>query len=31
VVWDPKEEKFLNDQEANLGLQARKMRPPWHL
>ncbi|MGE5735911.1 MAG: Gfo/Idh/MocA family protein, partial [Acidobacteriota bacterium] len=31
VVWDPKEEKFLNDEEANLRLKPRKMRSPWHL
>ncbi len=31
VVWDPKHERFLEDEEANLRLRARKMRPPWHL
>jgi predicted dehydrogenase len=31
VVWDPHKERFLGDEEANLRLQARKMRPPWHL
>jgi predicted dehydrogenase len=30
VVWDPKEERFIDDAEASLRL-ARKMRPPWHL
>jgi predicted dehydrogenase len=30
VVWDPKQERFLDDPEANLRL-ARKMRPPWRL
>lgn len=31
VVWDPRKERFLGDEEANLRLQARKMRAPWHL
>jgi len=31
VLWDPKKEKFLDDEEANLRLRARKMRPPWHI
>lgn len=31
VVWDPKRERFKEDEEANLRLAARKMRPPWHL
>ncbi len=31
LVWDPKKEQFLGDEEANLRLKARKMRPPWHL
>ncbi len=31
VVWDLSKECFLEDEEANLRLRARKMRPPWHL
>lgn len=31
VVWEPKKEHFLEDEEANLRLRARKMRAPWHL
>ena len=31
VTWDPKTERFPDDEEANLRLRARKMRPPWHL
>lgn len=31
VIWDPRQERFLGDEEANLRLRARKMRPPWHL
>jgi predicted dehydrogenase len=31
LVWDPKQEKFLHDPEANLRLLARQMRPPWRL
>ena len=31
VVWDPKRERFINDEEANLRLKARKMRSPWQL
>ena len=31
VVWDPKAEKFIGDEEVNLRLKARKMRAPWHL
>jgi predicted dehydrogenase len=31
VVWDPKKEKFIGDEEANLRLGPRKMRLPWHL
>jgi predicted dehydrogenase len=31
VVWDPAKEKFIDDEEANLRLHARKMRAPWHL
>ena len=30
VVWDPKQERFPDDAEANLRL-ARKMRAPWRL
>jgi predicted dehydrogenase len=31
VVWDPRKERFLGDEEANLRLRARQMRAPWHL
>ena len=31
VVWDPHKEHFPGDDEANLRLPSRKMRPPWHL
>ena len=31
VLWDPRKERFAADEEANLRLLARKMRPPWHL
>ncbi len=31
LVWDPKKEKFLDDEEANLRIRARKMRAPWHI
>ena len=31
LVWDPQKERFLGDEEANLRLQARQMRPPWRL
>jgi GFO/IDH/MocA oxidoreductase family protein len=31
VVWDPKKERFIGDEQANLRLPARKMRTPWHL
>ena len=31
VVWDPKNERFVRDEEANLRLLGRKMRPPWTL
>jgi predicted dehydrogenase len=31
VVWDPKKERFLEDDEANLRLRARRMREPWKL
>jgi predicted dehydrogenase len=30
VTWDPKQERFVDDPEANLRL-SRKMRAPWHL
>jgi predicted dehydrogenase len=30
VVWDPKKERFIDDEEANLRL-VRKMRAPWHI
>jgi predicted dehydrogenase len=31
LVWDPRPEHFLDDEEANLRLLPRKMRPPWRL
>ena len=31
LIWDPKAGKFIDDDEANLRLRARKFRPPWHL
>ncbi len=31
VVWDPKKERFVDDEAANLRLPARKMRAPWKL
>jgi hypothetical protein len=31
VVWDPKKEHFIGDEEADLRLLARTMRAPWHL
>ena len=31
VIWDPKKERFVDDEEANLRLRARKMRAPWRL
>jgi len=31
LVWDPKVEHFVNDEEANLRLKARKFRAPWSL
>jgi predicted dehydrogenase len=31
VVWDPKKEHFIGDQEANLRLLPHEMRKPWHL
>jgi predicted dehydrogenase len=31
VVWDPKKERFIGDEGANLRLLGRNMREPWHL
>lgn len=31
VTWDPKKERFVEDEEANLRMRARKMREPWGL
>ena len=31
LVWDPKKERFIDDEGANLRLLGRKMRAPWHL
>ncbi|HVM49780.1 MAG TPA: Gfo/Idh/MocA family oxidoreductase [Candidatus Acidoferrum sp.] len=31
LVWDPRQERFPGDAEANQRLQGRKMRPPWSL
>ena len=31
VVWDPAKERFVDDEEANLRLRARKMRGSWRL
>jgi len=31
LIWDPRKEQFIGDEEANLRLRARKMRAPWHL
>jgi hypothetical protein len=31
VVWDPKKERFIKDEEANLRLGPGKMRAPWTL
>ena len=31
LVWDPRKEKFEDNEEANLRLRARKMRAPWKL
>ena len=31
VVWDPKKEHFIGDEEANLRLRGRKLREPWKL
>ncbi len=31
VLWDPKRERYVDDEGANLRLRVRKMRSPWHL
>jgi predicted dehydrogenase len=31
VTWDLARERFIGDEEANLRLRARNLRPPWHL
>ncbi len=31
ILWDPLKERFVDDEEANLRVRARKMRAPWHL
>jgi predicted dehydrogenase len=31
VIWDPRKERFLNDEAANLRLPVRQMRAPWHI
>jgi predicted dehydrogenase len=31
LVWDSKSERFIDDQEANLKLQPRRLRSPWHV
>jgi predicted dehydrogenase len=31
IVWDPRKERFVDYDQANLRLLPRKMRPPWHL
>jgi predicted dehydrogenase len=31
LVWDPKKERFIGDEETNLRLLGRKMRTPWRL
>jgi glucose-fructose oxidoreductase len=31
LVWDPRKERFVGDEEANLRLLSRKMREPWRL
>lgn len=31
VVWDPKKERFVGDEEANLRLRPQPMRSPWRL
>ena len=31
IVWDPKKECFIGDEEANLHLRPRLMRGPWRL
>jgi hypothetical protein len=31
VAWDPKKDRFIGDEEANLRLRPHEMRKPWHL
>jgi hypothetical protein len=31
VVWDPKKERFIGDEGADLRLLGRNMRAPWRL
>ena len=31
VTWDPKKERFVDDEAANLRLSARQLRAPWRL
>jgi len=31
IIWDPRKERFIDDEGANLRILARKMRAPWRL